>query len=263
MALPPDNSPNPGPTNPGKQNDREAAAQDVFLREVDDALRRDDMLRLAKRYGRPLGIVIGAGLLALAGYLWWHESQLKDAAGKSEQTILALDRMGSGGIALDAAARDLEPLIKDGSDGSKANAAMLHAAILQEQGKSEQAAKEFAALAADAKAPQPHRDLALIREVSIRYESMPPQDVVSRLKPLAVPGNPWFGSAGELTAMALLKQNKQAEAGAILVAIGKDEKVPDPIRARARQLAAQIGFDAGIEMKQIEEAAQAAGQPQQ
>ena len=33
------------------------------------------------------------------------------------------------------------------------------------------------------------------------------------MQPLAKPGNPWFGSAGEMTAMALIKQGKNAEAG--------------------------------------------------
>ena len=33
-----------------------------------------------------------------------------------------------------------------------------------------------------------------------------PQRVIDRLKPLATPGNPWFGSAGELVAMAMAER---------------------------------------------------------
>ncbi|MEN9718831.1 MAG: hypothetical protein RIQ99_1709, partial [Pseudomonadota bacterium] len=241
--------------------DRDAAAQGGFLREVDDALRQDDLLRLGQRYGKPLAGVIIAGLLGLAGYLYYDHSRNQAAAELSERTILALDRLGSGGVAADAAARDLEPLMRDGAAGSRANATLLHAAILQQQGKGDQAAKEFAALAADAAAPQPFRDMALLRAVTLDFDKLAPADVVAKLKPLAIPGNPWFGSAGELTALAYLKLNQPDQAGSLLAAIGKNDQVSKTIRARARQLAGQLGYDAGVDMAQIEAAANAAGAP--
>ncbi|WP_374527757.1 tetratricopeptide repeat protein [Novosphingobium sp.] len=242
------------PNTPSKQQERDAAANDGFLREVDEALRQDDLLRIGQRYGKPLAGLIIAGLLGLAGYLYWDHTRNQAAAELSERTILALDRLGSGGVAADAAARDLEPLMKEGGAGSRANAAMLHAAILQEQGKSDLAAKEFAALAGDSTAPQPFRDLALLRSVSIQFDTLPPAEVISRLKPLAVPGNPWFGSAGELTAIAYLKMGQPDKAGPLLAAIGKDEKAPRSVRGRVRQLAGQLGYDAGVDMQQIEAA---------
>lgn len=250
------------PNSPNAPTDRDAAAQDGFLREVDDALRQDDLLQLAQRYGKPLAGLIIAGLLGLAGYLYWDHTRNQAAAELSERTILALDRLGSGGVAADAAARELEPLMKEGGAGSRANAAMLHAAILQEQGNSAQAIKEFAALAGDTSAPQPFRDLALLRGVGLEFDRLAPADVIARLKPLAIPGNPWFGSAGEMTALAYLKLNQPDKAGPLLAVIGKDEQTPKSIRARVRQLAGQLGYDAGIDMAQIEAAAKnAAAQP--
>ena len=44
-------------------------------------------------------------------------------------------------------------------------------------------------------------DAALVRMTAIELDTLPPQAVVDRLKGLAVAGNPWFGSAGELTAI--------------------------------------------------------------
>ena len=116
MALPPDRTP---PASSNKQ-DRDAAQQDGFLREVDEALRQDQMLGAVQRYGKPLAAAIVLGLAALAGYLWWDHSTKQAAAERSERTVLALDRLGSGGPAAEAAARDLEPLTTEGSDGSKA-----------------------------------------------------------------------------------------------------------------------------------------------
>lgn len=253
------------PTPPNSSNSRDAAAQDGFLREVDDALREDQFLAAMRRYGKPLAGVIVAGLLGLAGYLYWDHSRGQAAAELSERTIIALDRLGSGAAAADTAAGELAPLAKEGGPAARANAALLHAAILQQQGKSAAAAKEFAAVAASADAPQPLRDMALLRQTAIEFDQLPPATVIDRLKGLAVPGNAWFGSAGELTALAQLKLNQPDRAGKLLAAIGKDEAVPASIRTRVRQLAGQLGYDAGVDMAQIEAAgkAQAAAPAQQ
>lgn len=73
---------------------------------------------------------------------------------------------------------------------------------------------------------------------------MTPQQVVDKLKPLAVSGNPWFGSAGEMTAIAYMKMGKKNLAGPIFAAIAKDGQAPQTLRARARQMAGLLGIDA-------------------
>lgn len=238
LALPPSNR-----TAPSKPEDAADAQQDVFLREVDDALREDELKSILTRYGKPIGGVVAAGLLALAGYLWWDSSTKQAAAERSEQAIIALDKLEAGNAA--AALTDLDGLTKNGSDGSMAAAAMTRAAILVQQGKTEDGAKAFAAIAADTAVPQAFRDLATIREVTLRFETLPPQQVIDRLKPLAVPGNAWFGSAGELVGMAYLKLGKPDQAGPLFAAIGKNTEVPTTLRTRMRQLAGQLGYDAG------------------
>jgi hypothetical protein len=65
--------------------------------------------------------------------------------------------------------------------------------------------------------------------------------VINRLQPLAVTGNPWFGSAGELTAMAMLKQNRVGEAKRLFAAIAADRTVPQSLRDRAGQIAGTLG----------------------
>ena len=77
--------------------------------------------------------------------------------------------------------------------------------------------------------------------------------MIDRLKPLAVPGNPWFGSAGELVGMAYLKQNNTALAGPLFAAIARDKDAPETLRNRVRQLAGLLGVDA------IDDTAKAAG----
>ena len=214
----------------------------MFLREVDDALRQDEMLGLFKRYGVPIGAVVVALLLGLAGYLYWDHSSKEAAGAVSEQFTLALDKVE--GRNLPAADEELTGVVAKGGAGSAAAAKLLRGGIAFEQNKPADAAKLFAEVAADGDAPQPFRDLASIREMSVKFDTIPPQQVIDRLKPLAAPGNPWFGNAGELVAIAYMKQGRNDLAGPLLAAIARDETVPDSLRRRTRQLAGLLGVDA-------------------
>ncbi len=221
---------------------RDAAQQDVFLREVDDALREDEMMRAIRHYGRVAAIVVAALLLALAGYLWWGKHREDQAATRAENFTLALDQLDAGNLA--AASSQLAPIAGDSDDGSRAAAKLLQADIALKQGSKDQAIALYAGVAADSAAPQPYRDLATIREVATRFDSMKPEDVVARLRPLAIPGGPWFGSAGELLGMAYLQQGHKDLAAPLFGAIARDKTVPDSLRARCRQIAGLLGFDA-------------------
>ena len=120
----------------------------------------------------------------------------------------------------------------------------------------EEAAKIFAAVAADDDAPQAYRDLAIIREITATFDTRKPADIVARLKPLAVPENAYYGSAGELLALAYLEQGKRREAGDLLAAISKSDDVPDSLRSRARQMAGQLGVDAIEDVDEVLEESQ-------
>src|SRR3546814_4271941 len=75
-------------------------------------------------------------------------------------------------------------------------------------GDLKKAADVFGAIAADVNVPKEYRDLALVRQTAIQFDSLKPSEVIARLKPLAIAGNPWFPSAGEMTAIAYLNDNK-------------------------------------------------------
>jgi hypothetical protein len=234
------------PQRPQSRSDQlaaqKSAEQDIFLREVDDALRQDEMSGFFKNYGIPVIAAVVIALLALAGYLWWDHNRKVSLGLHGEELTKAIDHVEGGN--LDAAKKQLDLVAADADEGSGAAAKLLLAGIALEQGRQADAVKGFAAIAADADAPKPLRDLALIREIAANFDAMPPQQVVDRLKPLAVPGNPWFGSAGELTGMAYLKQNKPNLAGPLFASIARDKDSPESLRRRARQLAGLLGVDA-------------------
>lgn len=238
MALPPDKT----SSSQNKNAARTAAQQDVFLREVDDALRQDQVEGFFKNYGKPVAAAVVIGLAAFGGWLYWDHHQTKQREANSEVFTQALDGVQAGNF--DAAKEKLAPLAANGSDANATSAKLMLAGIALQQNRKADALKLYQQVAADQKAPQPLRDLANVREVAANFDAMPPQAVVDRLKPMAAPGNPWFGVAGELVGMAYLKLGKQDLAGPLFGAIAKDESVNDGLRSRARQLAAVLGVDA-------------------
>ena len=217
-------------------------ANETFLREVDDALREDQLKGLLRTRGVQIGAVVGAALLGLAGYLWYNEHKQSVMGSEGETFTLALDQLQAGRT--QTAQQSMAPLAKDGNPGYRAAVQLLNAGIAQQGNKDAEAAKGFAAIAADSTLPGPYRDLAAVREVAANFDKLSPQVVIDRLKPLAIPGKPWFGSAGELVAQAYLKQGKTEAAGALLASIAKDKTVPESLRGRTRQLAGQLGVDA-------------------
>jgi hypothetical protein len=102
----------------------------------------------------------------------------------------------------------------------------------------------FQSVADNADLPAPYRELALVRRTAVEFDKLDPAAVIQRLKPLAVAGNPWFGSAGEMTALAYMKQQKPQEAARIFAAMAKDEALPESIRSRSVQMAGALGLDA-------------------
>lgn len=246
MALRPTSSDTPS----SSIASRDESQQDAFLREVDDALREDQLKQFMVRYGKPVGAAIAAGLLALAGYLWWSSSQETAAGERGEKLTLALEQVEKGN--LKTGDKDLAAVIRDnGGTGTAAAAMLMRAGIALEQGRRDEAVTLFATVAADGNAPKPFRDLATIREVAANYDRMKPDMVVERLKPLAQKGNPWFGPAGELLAMAYLDQNKPNLAAPLLADIARDKDAPESLRRRVRQLAGLLGADAVDDPKKV------------
>lgn len=235
LALPP-NSQTPAAV-------RNAAQQDVFLREVDEAVRQDQLEGFMSRYGKPLFALIVVGLLAFAGWIYWNHRQTQQREERAEAYTQALDSLQSEN--LDAAKAKLLPIAAtEASDATVTSARLLLAGIALRQNRNADGLKLYRQVAEDNKAPQALRDLALVRETAASFDAMKPQDVVDRLKPLAAPGNAWFGPAAELVGMAYIKQGKNDQAGPLFAAIAKDEAVEDGLRSRARQMAAVLGVDA-------------------
>ena len=215
---------------------------ETFYREVDEELRRDQLKTYWERFGK---LVIAGILLVLAligGFIWWQNQKQVKAGERSETLVAAFDDVAAGRRS--AALPKLNGLVESGSDGHRAAALLTKADVAIESKDLKGAAAIYRQVADDSGLAQPYRDLALVRMTAVELDTLPPQAVVDRLKGLAVAGNPWFGSAGEMVALSYLKLNKPQQAAGIFAAIAKDKTLPDTLRSRAGQMAGALGVDA-------------------
>lgn len=215
---------------------------ETFLREVDDELRREQMNRFMKRYG---WVLVAAALLVLAaigGWIWWKARAAAEAEADGETLVAALDSLEAGNR--NAAAPKLDSLAGSDLPGYRAAALFARANGQTAAGNAPAAIATLRSIAGNEAFDESYRQAALIRQTQLEFDSLPPQQVVQRMRPLARPGGPWLGSAGEMLGAAYLKMHRPDLAGPVFASIGRDETVPPSIRTRAVQMAGSLGVDA-------------------
>ncbi len=215
---------------------------EAFIREVDEALSHDRLMGFIRTHGRSVMLALGLGLAALGGWLWYQNHLVMLAGEQGEQFSAAVKDLSPGGDP-DAVAAKLAPLASNGNPGYRAAAKLLKGDIALEKRDQAGAVATFREVVADTTLDQMWRDAATVKLTAAEYDTLAPNIVVDRLKPLAVAGKPWFGTAGEMVAMAYLHQNKGDLAAKLFADIAKDKTVPESIAQRARQMAASLGMD--------------------
>lgn len=216
--------------------------EDSFLREVDEELRRERVTGFVQRY---LWWIVGVSVLVLAlvgGLIWLRnhrEAQAGEASAKLKQVIEQIDSNNAR-----AAAPTIDELAESDRAGYRIAALFARANAQIASNAVPAAVATLGTIAADADAPQPYRDAALVRQTQLQFDTLPPAQVVQRLGGLAQPGNPWFGSAGEMVAIAHMRMQRPNLAGPIFANLARDPNVPASIKARAVQMASSLGIDA-------------------
>lgn len=216
---------------------------ETFLREVDENLRRDQLRDFLKDNGAWLIAAVIIFLAASGGIIWWKQHAVQRNEAHVEKLAQIYKDVGSG--KLGQAPQQLDELTNSSSKAVRASAQFARAAIALQQGDTKLATATYTSIANDGGLPAPYRDAALIRQTALQFDQLQPQEVISRLAPLAKPGEPWFGSAGEMTALAMIKQGNKQQAGQLFAALARDQGVPEAIRARAVQVASSLGVEAG------------------
>ena len=215
---------------------------DTFVKEVDENLRRDRVRDFFKKNGSWLIAGLILFLAACGAFIWYQQYRQQRAEAQVEQLAEIYKAIGVGNTA--KVPQQLDELSTSGSKAVRASALFTRAAFAIQQNDTKLAIATYKKVRDDSSLPDAYRDAALIRETALEFDQLDPQQVIAQLAPLAKAGNPWFGSAGEMTALALIKAGKSKQAGQLFATLAKDKSVPESIRNRSIQISGSLGADA-------------------
>jgi hypothetical protein len=215
---------------------------ETFVKEVDENLRRDRLRDFFKENGTWIVLGVILFLAISGGIIWYQQHREKNAQAEVEQLAQLYKDIGDGNTG--KVPQQLDELSDSGSKAVRASALFTRAAFAVQQNDPKLAIATYKKIRDDSSLPDSYRNAALIRETALEFDQLQPQQVITQLEPLAKPGDPWFGSAGEMTALALIKQGKTKEAGQLFATLAKDKDVPEAIRNRSIQISGSLGADA-------------------
>jgi len=209
---------------------------DIF-REIDEELRRDNLLKLWSRYRRYIIGVAVFVLIIAGGIVAWREHQLSERRAQSARYASALNLARDGKE--DDAVKVFGAIAHEGG-GYAVLAALEEAALKAKSGDREAAAAAYDRIAATGEVDPSFRGLAVLLSVLQRMPEADPQSTIDRLAPLTASGNAWRPSAIELTALAKLKSGDKSGALGLFKSLADDESAPQSLRARAAEMAAAL-----------------------
>lgn len=209
------------------------AESDSFIQEVSEEVRRDRMYAVWRRYGPLVIALIVLMVLATAGFGWWEN---RVAAQKAELggALLAADEIDdpaqSATAFLDLAERS------EGQFDYPVIARLRAGAALSQSGQLDAAQEQYEAIRAMDGIDPRFRDLAELRIVMMRSETMAPDEMLARLGPLTVDASVWRLPALEYEAAAHLRNDDPEAALSSLRAILSDPQLPAGTQGRVAEL---------------------------
>ena len=208
-----------------------------IFREIDEELRRENLLKLWSRYGKYIVAAVVAIVLVIGGIMAWRDQQAdaRRAQGGRFTSALAMARQGK-----EADAAKLFGALAQEGGGYSVAGAFEQAELLTKAGDRKAAIAVYEKLAGSAGVDPEFRELAVLLSVMQSLPDADPKTAIERLQPLTASGNPWRASALDLTAAAKLKAGDRSGALEIYQKLADDLAAPQGLRARAAEMAAAL-----------------------
>jgi hypothetical protein len=209
---------------------------DIF-REIDEELRRDNLLKLWSRYGRYIVAAAVAVLLVAGGVAAWRSHQLSERRAEATRYAGALSWAQAG--KLTDATKIFAAIAQEGG-GYALLASFEEAGLLAKSGDRKAAIALYDRIAAAPATNPEFRGLAVLLSVMRGLPDGDPRAAIARLAPLTAAGDPWRPTALELTAVARLEAGDKKGALDLYRGLADDLTTPRSLRARAAEMAAAL-----------------------
>jgi hypothetical protein len=209
---------------------------DIF-REIDEELRRDNLLKLWSRYGRYVVALAVVALVLAGGVVAWRDHQYSERLAQSARYAGALGLARAGKTA--DAALVFASIAREGG-GYALLASFEEAALLAKSGNRKAAVAGYDRIAEESGVDPAFRDLAILDAVMESPPGADPKAALARLAPLTAPDNPWRPTAVELTAALRLQLGDRKGALELYKNLTDDPGTPRHLRARAAEMVAAL-----------------------
>jgi hypothetical protein len=209
-----------------------AEPRDILLREVDEELRREQLLKLWEQYGLYVLAAVAAVVIGIGGYKYMEYRRTVAAEAAGARYVAALREFDQ--QKADAGRAALDELARTAPSGYATLARLRLAAAQRDAGKLGEAAALYDSIANDTGTDPLLADFARLQAAALRLDTSDWTDTQNRLNAVAADSNPWRHSARELLGLAAYKAGKDAEARRHFQALIADGKTPPGIAGRAR-----------------------------
>jgi len=212
--------------------------RDSLAREIDEELRREQLLKLWEQYGTYIIAAVALIIVAIAGFKYVEQRRLvaAETAGARFTAAAREAAQNKKGEAQTA----LEQIAASGPAGYAVLARLRLAAADREAGRTAQAEAAYEAIATQKGLDPLLVDFARLQAAALRLDSADWTEMQNRLNDLAEDGSAWRFSARELLGLAAQKAGKTEEARAQLQRLLGDRNTPPGIGERARMMLAML-----------------------
>lgn len=211
---------------------------DSFLREVDEDVRRDQLLQMWRKYGLYIVAAIGTLFIGVVGYQWSEARQIT----RQEETgarFAAAARLAAEAKA-DDALKEFSEIAKDAPAGYQAVAQLRIAAAQVKAGRVAEALAVYEALAKNSAGDDVLRDFATLQAAMLRLDQADWTETKNRLTLLLDDGRPWHAPAREALGIAAFKAGLHDEATKLFEQILGDKASTSGLVRRAQEMLAVL-----------------------
>lgn len=211
---------------------------DPLFREVDEAIRQDQLKALWDRYG--MFALAGAFLIVatvggIKGWQYWQAQRAAEMGSRFEGAVALMEEGKT-----EEAELALREIADGGPAGYRTLARFRLAAAKIKSGAAGEAVNDYDALAADSSIGDSLQDLARIRAATLRMDEADVDEMKNRLGGLADGASPWRHSARELLGLTAFRAGDMTEAARQFTAAAADAAAPPRLRQRAEMMLALI-----------------------
>jgi len=212
--------------------------RDSLAREIDEELRREQLLKLWERYGTYLIAAAALIIIGIGGFKYFEHRQTVAAETAGARFTAAAREAAQNRTA--EAQKALEEIQSSAPAGYAALARLRLAAADRLAGRRAEALAAYEAIAKEKGLDPLLADYARLQAATLRLDSAGWTEMQNRLNDLVADGNPWRFSARELLSLAAQKAGKTEEARTQLQRLLGERGTPPGIGERARMMLAML-----------------------